>query len=517
MIRKYSLIIVALLALLSCSENRKQTEPKVEVIENEFVVVSDYQNLSLPFTTSPTCSFEKVANPLKDEVNKSSKCAMVTCGGEQWEFIYSDLLPRMLDFTKNAPIFKMKVFAPREGVKVYFKIEPEQLDQNSVPALEVQNVVTTKAQAWEELEFDFSDYEPESNMYRKIVLVFDAGEQTIAGEKWYFDDITIPSDDLSSLNLMKRYEGNPVFVPDGVSEWRGAHMANAAIITPADSPDGNWWLYLRGTGFRGGTTHDQIGLYKQNAADFKPFGPWDEYKANPVIKNGGPGSFDEKYILDGVPIIGKDNVFYIYYKAATMDFKYSTGLAYSLDGYNFTKMDKPKIGGAGDAMYYGGKYYAFSGEKVYVADDPEFRQNRQTYTGILPGGGPSNFDNKILWGTMVFRLKDVDKWFMTYQASATHVDFPDRFHVAMSDDLLHWTKVDNKQPFFTRGSRGEWDQGGIWYPEVIEYQDKLYLYYEGWGKEGYVENRDIPYFDGRSCTGAAWVEKSEFLKWCGLI
>lgn len=36
---------------------------------------------------------------------------------------------------------------------------------------------------------------------------------------------------------------------------------------------------------------------------------------------------------------------------------------------------------------------------------------------------------------------------MVYQSSTRYFDFPDRFHVAYSDDLLNWTKVDNTKPF----------------------------------------------------------------------
>jgi beta-xylosidase len=117
---------------------------------------------------------------------------------------------------------------------------------------------------------------------------------------------------------------------------------------------------------------------------------------------------------------------------------------------------------------------------------------------------------------MIFRLKGVDKWFASYQGSSNSYDFPDRFHIAMSDDLIHWTKVKNDKPLYTRGSLGEWDQGGIWFCEIIEHQGMLYMYYEGWGRVGYVENRDQPYFPGRSCIGAASVSKEEFLKWCGI-
>lgn len=108
------------------------------------------------------------------------------------------------------------------------------------------------------------------------------------------------------------------------------------------------------------------------------------------------------------------------------------------------------------------------------------------------GGGPGNFDLKSVNGSRIFRLEGVDKWFMVYQGSDRHFDFPDRFHVAYSDDLLNWTKVQNTRPFFERGPAGRWDQGGIWFGEVFELDGMLYMYYEGWGCEGSVPTATNP-------------------------
>ena len=106
---------------------------------------------------------------------------------------------------------------------------------------------------------------------------------------------------------------------------------------------------------------------------------------------------------------------------------------------------------------------------------------------------------------------------MVYQGSDKNFDYPARFHVAYSDDLLSWTKVDNSQPFFNRGEAGAWDQGAIWFGEVFEYDGTLYMYYEGWGNNSAVADRDTPYFSGgHSSTGCASVSKNTFLKWCGL-
>jgi hypothetical protein len=245
-----------------------------------------------------------------------------------------------------------------------------------------------------------------------------------------------------------------------------------------------------------------------------------------VLPVGTQGSFDDGFLLDTAPVVGKDGVVYVYYNGNNRDrSKHGLCVRYSTDGgYTFKGIDAPVLVGKGcsDAVYHDGMYYIYYGGGnpcrlyVTVTDNPLSFDGAKTYETIPIGGGPSNFDSYAVNGSMVFRLKGVDKWFASYQGSSNVYDFPDRFHIAVSDDLIHWTKIENDKPLFTRGSRGQWDQGGIWFCEIIEHEEMLYLYYEGWGRVGYVENRDQPYFPGRSCIGAASASKDEFLKWCGL-
>ncbi len=521
------ILAVCLMTFWGCScsgitdpePEKKEQEPE---ITDKFINRCDFETVTLKFTASgPAYSVE--ANPKAEGINKSSTCGKVVTAGGEWEFLWSDPLPRKLDFTRNSPVFKMKVLAPRAGAKVYMKIEPPTLGGSNPPALEVQNVVTSKAGEWEELVFDFSEKKPGSNLYQKIILLFDAGGKS-SGEVWYFDDILCPDDDLTDICLFQRYERNPVFEPAGGNGWRASHIANAGILSPANSPDGNWWMYLRGSG-NVPYYCDQIGLFRQNADSFKPFGPWTEYEGNPVLPVGAVGSFDDGYLLDTAPVVGKDGVVYVYYQGNVI--AHNAGalcVRYSTDGLNFKGIDEPllKWYGCSDAVYHDGKYYIYYGGgspcKLYVSvtEDPLSLKNAQVYQTIPIGGGPSNFDSYAVNGSMIFRLEGVDKWFASYQGSSNSYDFPDRFHIAMSDDLIHWTKVKNDKPLFTRGSRGAWDQGGIWFCEIFEHQDMLYLYYEGWGRPGYVDNRDEPYFSGCSRIGAASASKEDFLKWCGL-
>ena len=519
-----SLFILAAIATIVCSCEKhgadSETPDAGSKIENEFINRCNFESVRVTFHANQM-TYEIVSNPAKDSANGTRNCAKVVSVAGDNEFLWCDPLPRKLDFTRNAPIFKMMVYAPKKGAEVSFKLEhPDNYANNP----KTTTAVTTKAGEWEELVFDFTDQELDDNFYQKIVLTFDRGKAA-AGDTWYFDEILCPSDDLTDICLFKRYENNPVFKPEGPASWRNQHIANAGILSPANSPDGNWWMYLRGSGDKPYYC-DQIGLYKQSAANFKPFGPWNEYEHNPVLPVGASGSFDDGFLLDTAPVVGKDGVVYVYYNGNNRDrSKHGLCVRYSTDGgYTFTGIDAPVLVGKGcsDAVYHNGKYYIYYGGGnpcrlyVTVTGNPLSFAGAQTYETIPIGGGPSNFDSYAVNGSMIFRLEGVDKWFASYQGSSNSYDFPDRFHIAMSDDLIHWTKVDNDQPLYTRGSPGDWDQGGIWFCEIIEHQGMLYLYYEGWGREGYVENRDQPYFSGRSCIGAASASKEDFLKWCGL-
>lgn len=515
---------LAVLAICSCSkvdDGTSGSQGGGAVLDVEFVNRCNYESVRLEFHPNQL-QYEIVTNPLTSGLNTTRKCAKVVSVGGDNEFLWCDPMPRKLDFTRNAPIFKMMVCAPKAGAAVTLKLEHP--NDYTLKPLEVGGVLTTKAGEWEELVFDFTDLNPENNFYQKLVLTFDRGNAQ-SGDTWYIDEILCPSDDLTDLCLFQRYEGNPVFKPEGPASWRNQHIANAGILSPANSPDGNWWMYLRGSGDIPYYC-DQIGLYQQDAETFKPFGPWNEYEGNPVLPVGQSGSFDDGFLLDTAPVVGKDGVVYVYYNGNNRDrSQHGLCVRYSTDGgYTFTGIDAPVLRGKGcsDAVYHDGKYYIYYGGGnpcrlyVTVTENPLSFEGAQTYETIPIGGGPSNFDSHAVNGSMIFRLEGIDKWFASYQGSSNSYDFPDRFHIAMSDDLIHWEKVVNDRPLYTRGSPGEWDQGGIWFCEIIEYEGMLYMYYEGWGRKGYVDDRDKPYFVGCSSIGAASVSKEEFLKWCGL-
>jgi hypothetical protein len=125
-------------------------------------------------------------NPSASSINTSSKVAkMVKNAGE----VYGGstiTLTNSIDFSVKK-IVKVKVFSPRIGAKLLFKVE------NSLnPGSNFEKEVTTlTANAWEELTFDFSLVP--GGTYDKVVWIFDNGTMGngTANFTYYFDDITL--------------------------------------------------------------------------------------------------------------------------------------------------------------------------------------------------------------------------------------------------------------------------------------------------------------------------------------
>ena len=143
-------------------------------------VITIVDPLLLPLTfESPTLAYNfsnfdggnttVINNPHANGINTSAKVAkMVKSAGQPWGGSVISL-SSPIDFSVNK-IFKMKVYSPRVGAKVLLKVENA---TNAAINFE-KEVTTTVANAWEELEFDYSAINT-ANAYHNIVLIFDNG------------------------------------------------------------------------------------------------------------------------------------------------------------------------------------------------------------------------------------------------------------------------------------------------------------------------------------------------------
>lgn len=155
-------------------------------------------NIALPLTfestsiTYPWTNFDGgnvtvIANPQVNGINTSAKVArMVKNAGQTWGGSFITLTDP-IDFSV-LKTFKMKVYSPRVGAKVLLKVE--NLTNGGISY--EKEVLTTVANAWEELTFDYTAINT-ANSYQKIVIIFDNGimGDGSANFTFLFDDIKL--------------------------------------------------------------------------------------------------------------------------------------------------------------------------------------------------------------------------------------------------------------------------------------------------------------------------------------
>lgn len=172
-----------------------------------------------------------VANSQSNGINTSAKVAkMVKNPGQPWGGSFLTLSSN-IDFSANK-IFRMKVYSPRVGAKVLFKVE-----NSANPGQNFEKeVLTTRANVWEDLVIDYRAINV-ANSYNRIVLIFDNGTagDGSANFTWLFDDIrlvnTLPLD--LPLDFEAGASTYPWFNFDGGTATVVANPVSGGINTSA--------------------------------------------------------------------------------------------------------------------------------------------------------------------------------------------------------------------------------------------------------------------------------------------
>ena len=129
-----------------------------------------------------------VNNPFSGGINTSAKVGkMIKKSGQPWGGSWIGLA-NPIDFSTKKT-FKVKVYSPRVGAKLLLKVE----NQTDGGISFEKEVVTTVANAWEVLTFDYSAIPLAGKTYQKIVMIFDLGTMGDGTPNFtfYFDDITL--------------------------------------------------------------------------------------------------------------------------------------------------------------------------------------------------------------------------------------------------------------------------------------------------------------------------------------
>ncbi len=153
-------------------------------ISNPVTLPITFENNTYNFSNFGNAVSTVVDNPDPTGANTSAKVAkqVKNAGSETWA---GSLLTLDTPITNLAtmPYFKIKVWSPAVGTVFLLKIE--NLANNTINH-EVQGV-TTVANQWEEITYDFSDANP--NQVYNNVVVFCNFNVTGTGDTYYFDDI----------------------------------------------------------------------------------------------------------------------------------------------------------------------------------------------------------------------------------------------------------------------------------------------------------------------------------------
>jgi len=172
-----------------------------------------------------------IANPQSNGINTTAKVAkMVKNAGQPWGGSFLTLSSN-IDFSANK-VFRMKVYSPRVGAKVLLKVENS---ANGSQNFE-KEVLTTRANAWEDLAFDYRGINTGNN-YNRIVLIFDNGTpgDGSANFTWLFDDIRLVA--TMPLDLPLDFESSPSTYPwfnfDGGTASVVANPVSGGINTSA--------------------------------------------------------------------------------------------------------------------------------------------------------------------------------------------------------------------------------------------------------------------------------------------
>lgn len=199
-----------------------------------------------------------------------------------------------------------------------------------------------------------------------------------------------------------------------------------------------------------------------------PIGPlFARYKHNPIMKPNPENEFESTYLYNATAIVIDDKV-YLLYRAQNKKKVSTVGLAWSSDGYNFTRYNKPIIsptepweegGGCEDprvvrdpvSKLFIVTYTAYDKHvaRLCVAVSEDLF-NWKKYPPIIPD------DSVWLKSGAVFVEKHKDgKYYMIYGDNS--------FYLAESDDLKHW-KLTSKSLNDSKFTHGVFD----WQNRLIE-------------------------------------------------
>jgi predicted GH43/DUF377 family glycosyl hydrolase len=183
---------------------------------------------------------------------------------------------------------------------------------------------------------------------------------------------------------------------------------------------------------------------------------FERYPGNPILLPNPQHAWEALNVFN-CAVVRHNDLFHMFYRAQGVHVKSSIGYAVSVDGFDWSRLDKP-------VLTYGAPFETRGVEDPRVTEiDGVFYM---TYTGYSVHGTRASIaksTNLIHWAHLCIALPDED--------NKDHALFPEKingrycmFHrrepdiwLCYSDDLIHWT--DHRRVFGPRPGWEEWKVG----------------------------------------------------------
>lgn len=296
-----------------------------------------------------------------------------------------------------------------------------------------------------------------------------------------------------------------IFAPDGRFEWSKTH-AQVPIVDCVD--ENTWRIY-----------------YATRDANNKSYTSYVETEAgnprhityihdNPVLSHGRLGSFDEDGIMPAsvITVAGKKYLYYIgWSQRKNVPYQNSIGLGISDDnGKSFNKYSEGPILGVNhvDPFFTGTVDVLSEGDffRAYYLSCIEWKivKGRPEPLYVIKYATSTDGINWLRENEIVVTLKDEEegglasasvvkydgKYFMWF-AKRKYFDFRSnlsnsyRIGFAESMDGLKWKRDDSRSGIDV--SENGWDAEMICYPNIVQHNGKLFMFYNGnqFGKSGF--------------------------------
>jgi predicted GH43/DUF377 family glycosyl hydrolase len=220
--------------------------------------------------------------------------------------------------------------------------------------------------------------------------------------------------------------------PESGADWEGLSASSPTVISAA----GKYHMWYQGTGlnFYNG---NRYALGYAESGDGKA---WAKSAANPVLRSGESGTWDDLY-RGQVAVIYDGGLYKMWYSGGRSSGAWQVGYATSANGLDWT----------------------------IHAGNP-----------VLPAGGPGSWDEQDSVGPTVIKDGDTYKmWYYGCNADYTVCSIG----YATSLDGIVWTKFAGN-PVLRQGTTGEWDASGLGWPRVIKNGATYEMWYRSDSKIG---------------------------------